>query len=84
MYSLMGMVAGVTAHFGPFCSKDLSSGVSSFLDRLITPLSWILEEEEEVTAVLKVMVVLGDHLGGCCGGSGDEVLELLDLGVLVL
>ena len=24
------------------------------------------------------------HLGGCCGRSGDEVLELLDLGVLVL
>ena len=22
MYSLMGMVAGVTTNFGPFCSKD--------------------------------------------------------------
>ena len=27
---------------------------------------------------------LGGHIGGCCGGSGDEVLELLDLSVLVL
>ena len=58
MYSLMGMVAGVTTNFGPFCSKDLSSGVSSFLERLITHLSWIPEEVEEVTAVLKVLVVL--------------------------
>ena len=54
----MGMVAGVTANFGPFCSKDFSSGVSSFLERLIIHLSWILEEVEEVTAVLKVLVVL--------------------------
>ena len=51
----MGMVARVTANFGPFCSKDFSSGVSSFLERLITHLSCILEE---VTAVLKVLVVL--------------------------
>ena len=58
MHSLMGMVAGVTANFGPFCSKDFSSGVSSLLQRLITCLSWILEEVEEVTAVLKVLVVL--------------------------
>ena len=58
MYSLMGMVAGVTANFGPFCSKDFSSGVSSFLERLITYLSWILEEVEEVRVVLKVLVVL--------------------------
>ena len=57
MYSLMGMVAGVTAKFGPFCSKDFSSGVSSFLEMLIIHLSWILEEVEEVTAVLKVLVV---------------------------
>ena len=54
----MGMLAGVTANFGPFCSKDFSSGVSSFLERWITHLSWILEEVEEVTAVLKVLVVL--------------------------
>ena len=67
----MGMVAGVTANFGPFCSKDFSSGVSSFLERLITHLSWI---PEEVNAVLKVLVVLGDHLEGSCGGSGDEEL----------
>ena len=59
MYSLMKMVAGVNANFGPFCSKDFSSGVSSFLESLITHLSWILEEVEEVTAVLKVLVVLG-------------------------
>ena len=58
MYSLMGMVAGLTTNFGPFCSKDLSSGVSSFCERLITHLSWILEEVEEVKAVLKVLVVL--------------------------
>ena len=38
-----GMVAGVTANFGPFCGKDFSSGVSSFLDGLITHFSWILE-----------------------------------------
>ena len=58
MYSLMGMVGEVTAHFEPFCSKDFSSGVSSFLGRLITNFSWILEEVEEVTVVLKVLVVL--------------------------
>ena len=51
----MGMVAGVIANFGPFCSKEFSSGVSSFLERSITHLSWILEE---VTALLKVLVVL--------------------------
>ena len=34
--------------------------------------------------MLKVLGCLGGHLGGCCGGSGDEVLELLDLDVLVL
>ena len=54
----MGMVAGLSANFGTFCSKDLSSGDSSFLERLITYLSWILEEVEEVTAVLKVLIVL--------------------------
>ena len=58
MYSLIGMVAGVTANFGPFCSKGFSSGVSSFLEVLSTYLSWILQEVEEVTAVLKVLVVL--------------------------
>ena len=40
MYSMMGMVAGITANSGPFCSKDFSSAVSSFLERLITHLSW--------------------------------------------
>ena len=54
----MGMVAGVTANFGPFCSKDFSSCVISFLERLITHLSWMAEEDEGVTAVLKLMVAL--------------------------
>ena len=58
MYSLIGMVAGVTANFGPFCSKDFSSGLSSFLERLSTHLFWILEEVEEVPALLKVFIVL--------------------------
>ena len=39
MYSLMGMVAEVTAEVGPFSSKDFSSGVNSFLERLIIHLS---------------------------------------------
>ena len=51
----MGMVAGVTANFGPFFSKAFSFSVSSFLERLITHLSWIFEEVE---GVLKVLVVL--------------------------
>ena len=58
IYSLMLMVAGVTANCGPFCSKDFSSGVSSFLERLIILLSWIIEEVEEVNAVLKALIVL--------------------------
>ena len=58
MYSLMGMVAGIPANFGPFCSKDFSSGFSSFLKRLITHLSWILEKLKEVRTLLKVLVVL--------------------------
>ena len=52
------MVAGKKANFGPFCSQGFSSGVSSFLERLITHLSLILQEVEEVTAVLKVLAVL--------------------------
>ena len=47
------MVAGVTANFGLFCSKDFS-----FLERLITHLFWILEEVGGVTGVLKVFVIL--------------------------
>ena len=35
-----------------------TSGVNSFLERLITHLSWMLKEVEEVTAVLEVLVVL--------------------------
>ena len=58
MYYLMRIVAWVTANFGLFCSKDSSSGVSSFLERLIIHLSWILEDVDGVTAVLKVLVVL--------------------------
>ena len=58
MYSLMGMAAEITVNLGPFCSKDFSSGVNLFLERLITNLSWILEEVEEVIVVLKVLVVL--------------------------
>ena len=58
IHSLKGMVAGATATFGSFCRKDFSSGVSSFLERLIMHLSWILKEIEEVMAVLKVLVVL--------------------------
>ena len=58
MYSLIGMVAGVTANFVPFCSKDFYSGVSSFLERLINQLSWILEEVEEVKAGLKELILL--------------------------
>ena len=38
--------------------KTFLSGVSSFLERLITHLSWIPEEVVGVTAVLKVLVVL--------------------------
>ena len=52
------MVAGVTANFGPFCSKDLFSGVSSLMEMLITHLFWILEIVEEVAVVLKLLVVL--------------------------
>ena len=51
----MEMVAGLTAKFGPFCIKDFSLGVSSFLERLLTYLSWIIEEVEVVTAELKVL-----------------------------
>ena len=58
MYPLMEMVVGVTANFGPFCSKDFSSGVSFFLERLIIHLSWILGEERRWQRVLKVLVIL--------------------------
>ena len=75
MYSLMGMVAGVSANFGPFCIKDFSSGVSSFLERLITHSFWILEEVEEVTAVLKVLVVLEAIL--------EAVVENLEMRCLI-
>ena len=58
----MGMVAGVTANFGPFCSNDFSSGVSSFMEMLITHLSWRCEAVEEATTVLRVLVDLEDIL----------------------
>ena len=79
MYSSMGVVVGVTANFGLFCSKNFSSGVSSFLERLITDLSWILEEAEEVTAVLKVLVALEAILGFVV-----EALEMRFLSFLIL
>ena len=52
------MFDGVTANFGPFSSKDFSSGVNSFLDRLITHLFWIPDVVEEMAVLLKVLVVL--------------------------
>ena len=52
----MGMVARVTTNFGPFCSKDFSSGVSSFLERLITHVSWILGNVEGVTEFWKCWI----------------------------
>ena len=52
------MIAGVTTNFGPFCSGDFSSVVTSFLERLITYLSWKLEVVVEVAVVVKVLVVL--------------------------
>ena len=75
--SLTEMVAGVTVNFRPSCTKYFSSGVSSFLERLINHLSLIQEVVEEV-------VCLGGYLVGCFGGSGDKVLEFPGLGVLVL
>ena len=77
MYSLMGMVAGVTANFGPFCSKVFSFSVSSFLQRLITHMSWILEEVKEVTAVLKVLVVPSSL--GLSTQKAINTLHFLDL-----
>ena len=55
---MTGMVARVAANFGPLCHKDLSSGVSSFLEWLITHLFWIHEVVKEVAVVLTVLVVL--------------------------
>ena len=52
------MNAGVTVNFGPFCSKDFSSDVNSFLERLTIYLSWIPQVVEEVAVMLKVLVVL--------------------------
>ena len=42
--------------FWVFCRKCISSGVSSFLERLITYFPWILEEVEEVTKCWKCYV----------------------------
>ena len=58
VYSMIGSVVGAAASFGPFCSKDFSSGASYSLERLITHLLRILEVVEEVVAVLKVLVVM--------------------------
>ena len=68
----------VTVNFGPFCSKDISSGVSSFLKRLITHLSWILEVVEEMAVVLKVLVVLEAILAAVV-----EALEIRCLSFLI-
>ena len=84
MYSLMGMVVGVTANFGPFCSKAFSSSVSAFFERLITHLSWIFEGGRGCDSSVESLGCLGGCLVSCCGRSGDEVLELLDFSVLVL
>ena len=85
MYSLTEMVACVTANFGPLYSKDFSSGVGSFFDRLITHLSWILEEVDEVTVVLKLLIVLKAILGVVMEAlEVVDMLVLLDLGILVL
>ena len=81
MYSLMGMVAGVTANFGPFCSKDLSSGILGEVDY---PLFLHFGGSRGSKSSVESFGCLGGHLAGCCGGSGDEVLGLLNLGILVL
>ena len=60
------------------CSKDFPSGVSSFLEKLITHLSWILEELKEVTTVLKVLDVLKAILGVVV-----EALEMSCLSFLI-
>ena len=83
IYSLMGMVAGVATNLWPFCCKDLSSGVSSSLERSITDLSWILEVVEEVTVVLKVFVVL-EAILQVVVELWRYSIELLDLGDLVV
>ena len=67
----------VIANFGPFRSKDFSSDVSSFLERLITHLSWIVEVVEEVAVVLKVLVVLGAILEVVVEGSEISFLSFL-------
>ena len=72
MYSLIGIVARVTTNFGPFCSKDLSSCVSSFMGRLITHLSWILEVLEEERGMLKMLVVMEAIL--------EVVVEAVEIG----
>ena len=74
---LTGMVAGVTTHFGPFCSKDFSSSVCSFLESLITHFSWILEVVKEVEIVLKVLVVLEAILEVIGEGLGIRYLSFL-------
>ena len=57
--------------FRPFCSKDFSSGLGSFLERLITHLSWILDIVEEMAIVLKVLVVLEAILEVVVGASAS-------------
>ena len=82
MYSLMGMVAGVTANFGPFCGKDfLLALFPSWKGKLPTCPGYL--RHRRGNSSFESVGCLGGHLGAC-GGSGDEVLQLLDLGVLVL
>ena len=65
-----------TANFGPFCSRYFSSGVSSFLERLITHLSWILELVQEMAVVLKVLEAILEVI--------MEALEMRLLSFLIL
>ena len=81
MYSLMGMVAEVTANFGPFCTKD---GCQFLLGEVNYPLILDTCRGREGDSSVESVGYLGGHHGGCCGGSGDQELELLDLSILVL
>ena len=62
MYSLMGMVAGVTANVGPFCSKDLSSGVSPFLGEVDYPLVLDTRGGRGSDSSVESVGCLGGHL----------------------
>ena len=74
---MAGIVAGVTAGFGPFCSKQFSLGVNSFLERLIAHLSWIPEVVEEVAITLKVLVALEASVEVVVEALGIKLLSFL-------